>query len=138
MSIANEDPDAMDSVPGVAHEQLQGSVPALDSEADVRRAVEQAFDYRGDVAITTRGGRRIEGYLFDRRADSPVLDECILRMLPADAAEKVCIPYADIARIEFSGRDTASGKSWETWVRKYSEKKARGESNIRIDPEKLD
>jgi hypothetical protein len=29
-------------------------------------------------------------------------------------------------------------KSFETWVKKYREKKAAGEKNIRIEPEKLD
>ena len=46
--------------------------------------------------------------------------------------------YNEIARLEFTGRDTAAGKSFETWVRKYREKKAAGEKNIQIEPEKLD
>ena len=48
------------------------------------------------------------------------------------------VRYTDIARLEFTGRDTAAGKSFETWVKKYREKKAAGETNIRIEPEKLD
>ena len=47
-------------------------------------------------------------------------------------------PTTEIARLEFTGRDTAAGKSFETWVKKYQEKKAAGEKNIRLDPEKLD
>ena len=43
-----------------------------------------------------------------------------------------------VARLEFTGRDTAAGKSFETWVKKYQAKKAAGETDIRIDPEKLD
>ena len=46
--------------------------------------------------------------------------------------------YADIARLEFTGRDTAAGKSFETWVKKYREKKAAGEKNIGLEPEKLE
>ena len=61
-----------------------------------------------------------------------------MRIFPKDRDEKVAISYADIARLEFTGRDTAAGKSFETWVKKYHEKKAAGEKNIRIDPEKLD
>jgi hypothetical protein len=49
----------------------------------------------------------------------------------------VSVPYADIAALHFSGRDTAAGKSWEAWVRKYWEKKAAGES-ADIEPEQLD
>jgi len=29
--------------------------------------------------------------------------------------------------LEFSGRDTAAGKSWENWLRKYAQKKVAGE-----------
>ena len=46
--------------------------------------------------------------------------------------------YADVARLEFTGKDTAAGKSFETWVKKYHARKAAGETDIRIDPEKLD
>ena len=38
------------------------------------------------------------------------------------------IPYSDIAALAFTGRDTAAGKNWETWIRRYWEKKAAGES----------
>ena len=45
---------------------------------------------------------------------------------------------ADVASLAFTGRDAAEGKSFETWVRKYREKKAAGEKNIRLEPEKLE
>jgi hypothetical protein len=40
--------------------------------------------------------------------------------------------------LAFTGKDTAAGKSFEAWVRKYNEKKAAGEKNIGIEPEPLD
>ena len=52
--------------------------------------------------------------------------------------QKISIPYSDIAALAFSGRDTAAGKSWEAWVRKYWEKKAAGEKGIALEPEKLE
>ena len=33
------------------------------------------------------------------------------------------------------GRDTAAGKSWEAWVKKFEEKKAAGEKNIGLLPD---
>jgi hypothetical protein len=48
------------------------------------------------------------------------------------------ISYADIAAVQFSGRDTAAGKTFDAWVKKYWEKKAAGETNIQIAPEALD
>ena len=37
-----------------------------------------------------------------------------------------------------TGTDTAAGKTFEAWVKKYWEKKAAGEQNIQIEPEQLD
>ena len=37
---------------GVVHENLQGWIPAMASEDEVRGALEKAFDYRGDLTIT--------------------------------------------------------------------------------------
>jgi len=48
------------------------------------------------------------------------------------------VSYAEIARLEFSGKDRAAGKHWEAWVQKYNEKKAAGEKNIALVPEALD
>ncbi len=105
---------------------LQGWVPALASEEDVRQAFEQAFDYRGDVTITKKDGSVIEGYIFDRRSGK-TLHDSFVRLLPKDSNQRESVPYADIAALVFSGRDTAAGKSWEAWVRKYWEKRAVGE-----------
>ena len=48
------------------------------------------------------------------------------------------IAYAEIAALAFTGRDNAAGKSFDAWVKKYWEKKAAGEKNIQIEPERLD
>ena len=100
--------------------------------SDLSAAIEQAFDYRGDVTITTRDGRTIEGYVFDRNAGQ-------LRMLPKDGGgAKLKLATSEIAAIAITGRDTAAGKSWEAWVRKYQERKAAGETGIALEPEPLD
>ncbi len=123
---------------GVVHENLQGWIPALASEDEIRAALEKAFDYRGDLTINLKDGQAIEGYVFDRRAESTRLSECIVRVIPKDAPGKVSITYSDIAGLAFSGKDTAAGKSFEAWEKKYKEKKARGEKNIGIESEPLD
>lgn len=116
---------------------LQGSVWALASDADLREALEHAFDYRGDVTITKRDGTQVEGYIFDRRTGTSLADS-VVRLFPKDSLQKTSICYADIVGVAFTGRDTAAGKSWEAWVKKYFERKAAGETNIQIEPEKLD
>ena len=130
-------PDDRDISLGIVHEKLEGWVPALATEEDVRAAMEKAFDYRGDVTITRKDGTVVEGYIFDRRP-GPTLATSAVRLFPKDQDAIVTVPYDQIAALSFTGRDTAAGKSWETWLRKYHEKKAAGEKNIGIEAEKLD
>ena len=61
-----------------------------------------------------------------------------MRIIPTNEKTKVNVAYGEIAGLVFSGRDTAAGKTFEAWVKKYWEKKAAGETNIQIAPEKLD
>jgi hypothetical protein len=128
--------DSLEVAPGFKHEKLEGWVPELASDEEVRQALEKAFDYRGDVTITRKDGNKVEGYIFDRRTGKTLADSAV-RLFPKDADQKVSIPYSEIAALAFSGRDTAAGKSFEAWVRKYWEKKAAGEKNIGIQAEDL-
>ena len=130
-------PDALEVSPGWEHEKLEGWVPALASEEETRKALEKAFDYRGDVTITRKDGTTVEGYLFDRKS-GPSLADSLVRVLPKTSNQRVMIPYSDIAALAFTGRDTAAGKSWEAWVKKYMEKKAAGEKDIGLEPEALE
>ncbi len=130
-------PDALEVAPGTEHEKLEGWIPPLASEEEIRVALEKAFDYRGDVTITRKDGSKIEGYLFDRRSGATLKDS-LVRLYPKDSSEKISISYADIAALVFTGRDTAAGKSWEAWMKKYAEKKAAGEKNIGLQPEPLE
>jgi hypothetical protein len=129
--------DALEVSPGWQHEKLEGWVPALASEEETRQALEKAFDYRGDVTITRKDGTTIEGYLFDRKT-GPSLADSLVRVLPKTSNQRVMITYSDIAALAFTGRDTAAGKSWEAWVKKYVEKKAAGEKDIGLEPEALE
>jgi hypothetical protein len=135
--IGATDPDALEVAPGTAHENLEGWIPQLAGDDEIRMALEKAFDYRGDVTITRKDGSKIEGYLFDRRT-ATTLKDSVVRLYPKNSNEKISIPYADIASLAFSGRDTAAGKSWEAWMKKYAQKKAAGETNIALEPEPLD
>jgi len=131
------DPDALEVAPGTAHETVQGWVPELASEEELRIALEKAFDYRGDVTLTLKDHSKVEGYIFDR-VTGPTLSTSFVRVLPQDSSPKVKIAYADIAALAFTGRDTAAGKSWEAWVRKYWEKKESGEADLSLQPEALE
>ncbi len=131
------DPNQLEVAAGREREQLEGWVPSLATDDEKRAAFEKAFDYRGDVTLTLYDGRVIAGYVFDRRSGMS-LDEAAVRIIPATERIKLTIPYRDIAALTFSGRDTAAGKSFDAWVKKYHEKRAAGEKNIAIQPEVLE
>ncbi len=131
------DPDQLEVAPGSTHEVLQGWIPAIATEEETRIALEKAFNYRGDVTITLKDGSKLECYVFDRRTGT-TLACSVVRVIPKDRAEKLSIPYSNIASLAFTGRDTAAGKSWEAWVKQYWQKKSAGEQKIRIEPEPLE
>ena len=132
-----KDTDALEVVPGFAHEKLEGWIPELAGEEEVRQALEKAFDYRGDVTLTRKNGTKVEGYIFDRRTGK-TLGDSVVRLYPKDSGEKLSVPYSDIAALAFTGRDTAAGKSWEAWMKKYAAKKAAGEKDLSLHPDPLD
>jgi hypothetical protein len=129
--------DQLEVAPGTQHDSLQGWVPELANEDELRDALEKAFDYRGDIAVTRKDGSKIEGYIFDRVLGKNLTDSFV-RLLPIDSNQRVKITYSEIAAVAFTGRDTAAGKSWEAWVKKYWEKKETGGENLSLQPEALE
>ena len=133
----NLNADSLEVVAGREREAIQGWIPELAGEADLRDALEKAFDYRGDVTITCKDGSVVEGYIFDRKTGA-TLAQSWVRLFPKDSPEKLSIAYSEIAGLTFSGKDRAAGASWEAWVKKWKEKKATGEKGFGLHPEKLD
>jgi hypothetical protein len=104
------------------------------------RAIEAAFDYRGDVTLLLRSGGELSGYLSNRNGAAP---EPFLELFPAAGGPMRRLLYRELRGIAFTGRDTAAGKSWETWLKKYQAKKAaeaRGEAveSLGLFPEPLE
>jgi hypothetical protein len=135
--LRHQSADELEHIAGREKENLEGWIPSFASEDDIREALEKAFDYRGDVTITMKDGRVINGYIFDRRTGQTLATSAV-RIIPATERTKLTIAYSEIAALAFSGRDTAAGKSFEAWVRKYWEKKAAGEKGIALHPEALE
>ena len=132
-----EQVEALELAPGTEHERLEGWIPELASDEEVRQALEKAFDYRGDVTITLKNGEKIEAYIFNR-CTGATLGESWVQYFTPKSNDKLKMSYAEIARLEFSGKDRAAGKHWEDWVKKYNEKTAAGEKNIGLVPDKLE
>jgi hypothetical protein len=87
-------------------------------------ALDAAFDYRGNVTLLLADGSELVGYVFNRELSGPAP---FVQLLPADGGARRRIPLGSIRGVAFTGRDTAAGKSWETWLEKQSGK-ARGEA----------
>jgi len=130
-------PDELEVVPGTVRETLQGWIPELATEDELREALEKAFDYRGDILITRKDGSKVEGYIFDRVMGKNLTDSFV-RILPKESNQRVKVVYAEIGGLVFTGRDTAAGKSWEAWVKRYWEKKEKGGESLSLQPESLD
>src|ERR1700721_2642190 len=130
-------PEILGVVPGFSHDQLEGWIPPLATQDEICGAREKAFDYRGDVTITLKNGTQVEGYIFDRQ-NGPTLAESHVRVFPKNFDAKLSIPYSEIQALAFTGRDTAAGKSWEAWLRKYWERKPAGRHNIQREPAGLE
>ena len=133
----SEQVETLEVAPGAEHHNLEGWIPALTGDDDLRQALEKAFDYRGDVTLTLKSGERIAAFIFNRQTGATLADSQV-HYFTASAPEKRKVSYAEIARLEFSGKDCAAGKQWEDWVKKYHERKAAGEKGIALNPEALD
>ena len=106
-------PDALEVAPGTAHEKLEGWIPELASDAEIREALEKAFDYRGDVSITLKNGSKIEGYIFDRRSGQTLADSRV-RLFPAGSMCKGMRSPLDATSAASSDRScrTPSGRGF--------------------------
>jgi hypothetical protein len=131
------DPEQLEVAAGTARQNVEGWVPELTTDAELRSALEEAFEYRGDVTITRKDGAQVEGYIFDRSTGDS-LATSFVRVLPKDSNNRVKISYAEISALAFTGRDTAAGKSYEAWVKKYWAKKTTGDGEASIQPDALD
>src|SRR5258708_1402310 len=130
-------PDELEHAPGRERENLEGWIPQLAGDEEIRLALEKAFDYRGDITITLKSGEKVEGYIFDRRTGGSLSDS-IVPLYPNTGNQKLSLSYCDIPAVAFTRRDTPAGRSLEAWMKKYNEKKAAGEKNIALHPEALE
>jgi transcriptional antiterminator Rof (Rho-off) len=137
LKYTREQVETLEVAPGFKHENLEGWVPELANETELRDALEKAFDYRGDITITLKSGERFEAYVFNRRTGATLAESWVQYFAPnVEAKQKLA--YDQIARLEFTGKDRAAGKHWEDWVKAYNERKAAGEKDIALAPDALE
>lgn len=104
---------------------LEGRVFRPGTPLELAETIEQAFDYRGDVILELTSGETLEGYLFNRE---PSGGSPFVEMFPNGRSGASRIYYRDVVSVAFTGKDTASGKSWEAWIaKKESQRRAEAE-----------
>ncbi len=101
---------------------IEGTVMECGDATARRNALQIAFDYRGDVTLDLQDGSHVVGfvYLFDESGDQvhlfvPQGKESTPRTLPASR----------VARVRFTGEDTAFGKSWDDWTAKAEKERKK-------------
>ena len=104
------------------------------SEQDRIEAIDKAFDYRGDVTLQLSTGDTSEGYMSNRDATAATP---VVEIYVKNVEEPRTIPYVDIKSIAFSGRDPASGKSWQAWVSKKESERVADMERIRKESEEM-
>lgn len=93
------------------------------SDENFGEGIRAVVDYRGDVTINLKNGDVRRGYVYSS-------DVRALEMFPRDSSRKESVLLVDIVSIEFSGDDTAKGKSWEDWMNTKTTERA----SIRAQP----
>ena len=101
-----------------------GDVPSMqgDSAEANPEVLLRAFEYRGDVTLVLDDESRVEGYVADLDADQ-------LQLWHRGQTTTERLALARIRRVEFSGRDTASGQSYATWLAKREQDASQKSAN---------
>jgi len=94
----------------VEHEEERRPTHGWSAPASME-SLRVAFEYRGDVTLRLDDDSLVEGYLSN-------LSEDAVRLWCRGETAQLQIPIRHIKHVELTGRDTASGKSWQTWMKK--------------------
>lgn len=100
-----DDRRGLATVGAQAPEALQGRAFRIADLEDAIRAIEWAFDYRGDVTIALRSGERLVGYVFNRDASAT---PPFLQMFLKGQEVPRSVLLVDVAEVTFSGPDAAA------------------------------
>jgi hypothetical protein len=96
---------------------LEGWAPRVGDEMPLAEVIDLAFDYRGDVTVVLTDGRDLIGYVYNRDRD---VTEPYLQLVDPTGTSHT-LRYTEVRTIQFTGRDTAAGTSYEAWLRRKTE-----------------
>src|SRR4029077_16479824 len=78
-------------------------------------------DYRGNTTIVKTDGTEGVGYVFNRNRSVAIP---FIQFFDEQGGGPFTLPYAEIATVKFTGKDTAAGNSWKAWVERREREKA--------------
>jgi hypothetical protein len=100
---------------------LEGWVPEIGPYLTLVEVIEFAFDYRGNTTIVKTDGTELVGYVFNRNRS---VTTPFIQYFDEDGGGPHTLPYAEIATVKFTGKDTAAGNSWKAWVERKERERA--------------
>jgi hypothetical protein len=103
-------PVEMQSESTPAEEEESGPSQGWSAPASME-SLRVAFEYRGDVTLLLDDDSRVDGYLSNLTDDS-------IRLWCRGETTQLEIPIRHVKHVELTGRNTAAGKSWQTWMKK--------------------
>lgn len=106
---------------GSAAMTLEGWEPQIGPYLTLGEVIDFAFDYRGNTTIVKTDGTEVVGYIFNRDARTA---EPFLQYFDERGDGPFTLPYAAVAAIKFTGKDTAAGGSFKAWLERKERSKA--------------
>ncbi|OGR85056.1 MAG: hypothetical protein A2901_00570 [Elusimicrobia bacterium RIFCSPLOWO2_01_FULL_54_10] len=75
---------------------------------DIDKQVEAAYDFRGYVTLKFKSGETVEGFVFNREFDNPLMKEDnFIEVFLKGGTEKRQYPISTLQSIELTGEDYA-------------------------------
>lgn len=101
---------------------IEGSTMECGDAAARRNALQNAFDYRGDVTLDLQDGSHLVGFVFLYNESG---DQVQLFVPQGKDSVPQTIPASRVVRVRFTGEDTAFGKSWDDWTAKAEKERQK-------------
>jgi hypothetical protein len=116
LTVLQEDVVMSDDSSFPPGKSLEGKQFLPKDSQELQEVIGLAFDYRGDVTFRLKSNESIAGFVFDRNERVP---QPYLRMYVENLSDPQTVTYENIEEVFFSGEDTAFGRSWEDWAKKW-------------------
>ena len=106
---------------------LQGWVPELSEDLTLAQVIDLVLDYRGNTTVVKTDDTEVVCYIFNRDINVP---KPFIQMFDEAGNGPFKILYSEIKNIKFTGKDTASGKSWEAWQGRREKENSQAETDL--------